>query len=413
MSAYIWISFSPVADHTLKFYNTDEDIVNWLSAVFIITTIVFGLPAIFIVDYFGVRVVIIFSSFFLFICGIFRVITSSFLPFHSNNIKIALLFVGQISASFSQPLLMFLPTKLAFVWFPDRQRTIANTIGSLGNPLGVLLGSGLVPIIVQSFEDIPLLNWITFSITCVGPFLALITIFHDRPKIPPSIAAYIVEEKRSAYSHSGFSFTRTIRIYGEYILQALRVPGFIILWISFSTALAYFTVFSALAQQILCAKGYSDKFAGLVGSLMIICGLIGAAISAIIMDRTGKLKEMIKICYCLAILGEAGLSTLLFIPKMAAGILVFSCWLGTFGFAQYSVILEAAAEATYPVPESITTGLLIVGSQILSLVFLPMLQAVSPYLDESSFEAFSPTCGQASHPKVCSIYSICYYELGF
>ena len=43
--------------------------------------------------------------------------------------------VGQIVSACSQPLVLSMPTKLAALWFGDNERTIANTMASLGIPI--------------------------------------------------------------------------------------------------------------------------------------------------------------------------------------------------------------------------------------------------------------------------------------
>lgn len=53
----------------------------------------------------------------------------------TNRFYITLL--GQCVAAIAQPFIMYLPTKLAAYWFPDSQRAIANTLGSMANPLGI------------------------------------------------------------------------------------------------------------------------------------------------------------------------------------------------------------------------------------------------------------------------------------
>lgn len=41
------------------------------------------------------------------------------------------LFIGQCLCALAQPLIIFSPTKLAALWFPDHQRATANMIASM------------------------------------------------------------------------------------------------------------------------------------------------------------------------------------------------------------------------------------------------------------------------------------------
>ena len=45
---------------------------------------------------------------------------------------------GQVIAGISQPLVLAMPTKLAAQWFGDNERTLANTMASLGKLLTFL-----------------------------------------------------------------------------------------------------------------------------------------------------------------------------------------------------------------------------------------------------------------------------------
>ncbi|CAH8642544.1 unnamed protein product [Heterobilharzia americana] len=72
------------------------------------------------------------------------------------------------------------------------------------------------------------------------------------------------------------------------------------------------------------------------------------------------------------------------VPYQQIAISFCLIWLGAFGFAQYSLCLELAAEATYPISESVTTSLIIISSQIISLIMLPVLQFTAPLAGNSA-----------------------------
>lgn len=54
---------------------------------------------------------------------------------------------------------MFLPPKLAAYWFAENQRAIANTLGSMSNPLGIMVVMLISPQIVRKVDDM----WILVS----------------------------------------------------------------------------------------------------------------------------------------------------------------------------------------------------------------------------------------------------------
>ncbi|VDP32522.1 unnamed protein product [Echinostoma caproni] len=399
-NAYLWISFAPVADHFVAFYSTDATLLNWTQLIFPITTVVFGLPATLLVDWFGVRFVILTSVSVNLICGLLRVMSSMITTWPSISGRLALIVIGQLVASLAQPLCMFTPAKLALDWFPDTQRTMANTIGSLGNTVGVLIGSAIAPLFVQKPDDIPTFNYISLGVVGFGFLLSFMIVRRGKPLTPPSVAAAVLDHmhKQQPLLNNFIIIAQRFRKFIGQCIEPLRSAGFLLLMLAFGCGLAYFTTLSTLFQQILCTKGYSNQFAGLCGSLMIAAGLIASFFSALFADRTGLILEAVQVCYSLGILGAVGFGLTLWYPHQMISIVFCVCWLGAWGFAQYSLALELAAEATFPVPEAITSGLMIIGSQILSVVFVSFMQAVASPAQQNA--DFTPACGPAATPQV-------------
>lgn len=54
------------------------------------------------------------------------------LPGESFKIQYPIVMLGQTLGALAQPLIIFAPTKLAALWFPDHQRATANMIASMG-----------------------------------------------------------------------------------------------------------------------------------------------------------------------------------------------------------------------------------------------------------------------------------------
>lgn len=68
----LWLSFAPIADLTAIYYNQNLDAINWLSIVFLICYLLFGLPTMWILDVLGLRtgvsvIVYLMSYFFYFV----------------------------------------------------------------------------------------------------------------------------------------------------------------------------------------------------------------------------------------------------------------------------------------------------------------------------------------------------------
>lgn len=49
----------------------------------------------------------------------------------ASTVRYAVVMLGQTFAALGQPFIIFAPTKLAALWFPDHQRATANMIASM------------------------------------------------------------------------------------------------------------------------------------------------------------------------------------------------------------------------------------------------------------------------------------------
>lgn len=396
LNASLWISLSPIANLAVIYYKTSYFIINWISLIFPLCTILLGLPAAFAVDCLGLRFVLVASTLLHCICVVLRILSSCTIQF-SVAMRLFLLVLAQTFASFAQPLCMFAPAKLAFMWFPDTQRTTANNIAAIANPLGVMLGSALAPLAVNRADDIPTLHWILFWLNGFVTFVTLPSFYRNAPVHPPSVASAAIRLylQRFRQLHPTNFIRQHVRNFCSNLLIVVTDPGFAALTVGFSCGLAYFTTVSSLFQQILCSRGYSNSFAGWCGSVMIFSGAVCSFVVALLVDKTKAILATLKVCFCMAVLGAVGLSIAIAFGNLHGMIIFFVIWFGGFGFSNYCLSLEMAAEATYPVPEAITSGIMVIVGQVLSVILILVMQATATNLQHPEFSV----CGSDIEAK--------------
>lgn len=95
--------------------------------------------------------------------------------------------------------------------------------------------------------------------------------------------------------------------------------------------------------------------------------------------------------------GCLGFSVGIYFSDQATFILLSIVCFGAFGFSMYGLALEMAAECTYPTPEAITTGIMLIGSQLMSVLLILLLQFVAPVISHSTVQV----CGSSSIVQVC------------
>ncbi|PVD29614.1 hypothetical protein C0Q70_08869 [Pomacea canaliculata] len=291
------------------------------------------------------------------------------------------LLLGQFLAACGQPFIMFVPTKLAALWFPDSQRAIANTLASMANPLGILIANLLAPKLVTLPADIPKLLWVCTGAAGVGTVLATFGVCSSVPRTPPTTSA--------AEGTEPFFLG---------LKKLCKVKSYWILFMVFGAGLALFTAFTTFLEQILCPRGYSNDFAGLCGALLIACGIVGAGVAGAIVDKTKRFEEVAKGGYVAAVLACIVFTEISRYRDLEIPIAVSIGVFGFFGFGAYPVSMEMAVEVTYPVAEATSSGLLYVSGQIQSLVYMlaaqMLIQPLSPL--EQSFASACYTDGNST-----------------
>ncbi|KAH3789896.1 solute carrier family 49 member A3-like [Dreissena polymorpha] len=359
----IWITFSPIADTTVPYYNITPFQVNILVLVFAIASIPLGFVASWLLDTLGLRLSLILAAWLNGIGSLLRnVSTFESVPL---GYRFTVCLTGQILAACAQPFIMFAPTKLAALWFAGDQRATANMMASMANPLGIMVANLLAPNIVQQQQDIPTLLWIITAPTLATLLMATFGVCSSIPPTPPTSSA---EEKSEPFFQG--------------LKQILRNRHYWVLNFVFGAGLALFTAFSSFFDQMLCPRGYSDTYAGMCGALMIGTGSLGAVAAGIYVDRTKRFEEVVKICWCLSCLFGIGFVQFARFRDQHVVVAVMVSLFGGFGFAIYPICMELAVEVTYPVAEATSAGLMIISGQIQGVIYMLAMQFMATDLSE-------------------------------
>ncbi|VDD96055.1 unnamed protein product [Enterobius vermicularis] len=349
-NAFLWIAFAAVANHVNVFYGNSQA-ANWFSLIFILCTIPVGIIAMWAASKFGLRASLLIAAWANGIGTVIRFI-SSFVP---QVLRFPVGILGQGISACAYPFIMFLPTKVAGTWFADNERTLATTIGVMANPLGVLMANLLSPQIVNSYNDVPKMNAIVMFPAIITCLLVTFGVNSSKPKTPPTLSAAV---------------TQTDFLTG--IKDCYSNKAYVILAITLGGGIGMFNCLYTVIQQLLCPSGYTNAFSGLCASLMIVGGLIGATAAGLFVDRTKLYEETLKVSYAFAVI-----SGLLFL-QLEYATYIASFLFGVFGLAAYPVGLELSAECTFPVPENLSTGFIVIVGQVSPFIitFLPALLAL-------------------------------------
>lgn len=151
--------------------------------------------------------------------------------------------------------------------------------------------------------------------------------------------------------------------------------SFYLIFLPFSVYVGFFNASSSLLNQILSPYGFSEDEAGIAGGIMIVVGLVAAAIISPIIDRTKHYLFFIKILVPLIAIGYL---ILIFAPATrTVGAPYFICaLLGASSFSLLPCALEYLVEVTHPVSPEITSTICWAGGQLLGAVFIIVMDAL-------------------------------------
>lgn len=172
-------------------------------------------------------------------------------------------------------------------------------------------------------------------------------------------------------------------------MESLRLllvsPEFWMIFIPFSFNVGFFNSTSSLLNQIMVPYGYSNDEAGIAGAVLILVGLVAAAITSPIIDRTKAFILSIKI---LVPLGAVCYLAFIWMPETregggVAGPYVVLSVLGAGSFSLMPVAVELLVEFTHPISPEVTSTLSWSGGQVLGACFIIISDALKAGPDGS------------------------------
>jgi len=264
--------------------------------------------------------------------------------------------IGQTLAAIGQPFILNAPPKVASNWFPDGERTIATTLCSLANPLGVAFGFLLPTIVVSKASELTNLLIIEAGITTIfGVFIGLFV--QDAPPSPPS-------SSQSSFHHHDMQPT---------LMKATKLLftdlHYLLLFVVFGLGLGAFNTVATVLNQLLVPFDYGDFNSSVIGALLILFGIIGSGIAGAVVDRTQAFK-IVLLCSLTGGVISMVLLAIFLKPDDFAILCVVSAFIGFTMTPVLPLSLELATEISYPIGEATACGFLMTNGQIFGIIMI-------------------------------------------
>jgi Na+/melibiose symporter-like transporter len=135
----------------------------------------------------------------------------------------------------------------------------------------------------------------------------------------------------------------------EIFKQVFRNRSFIVLLIVTTLSFSIYTAFFSLLGQLLEPENVDAWVAGWCGVIMMLVGLVGAGIFSTLLGRFRFYALALSFCAGMSIISLGVFYVLLYvITPVSWHLYLGSALMGLFTLSMLPIILEAAAEVTYP-----------------------------------------------------------------
>jgi MFS family permease len=364
-----WVALAPVTRAAERFYGSQLTPGSWLNVdllamLYLLVFLVACVPASYVIDTYGIRIGVGAGATLAAVGGLLKgVLAANFLA----------VVAGQLLLAIAQPFVINAASTVAARWFPLHERGLANGLAALAQYLGIVAAMVIGPLVVVGDADSPRYGQgvgtllLAYGIaSCVAALAGLILV-PERPEHPVEGG----EERLGSFA-------------GMKSLVAGR--DYRILLVLFTAGLGIFNAMSTMVDTIAAHVGVQDSD-GLIGTFLMVGGILGAIVLPIASDKAGKRRPFLILCMAGMVPGVAGLAFANHLASTPAGAyLVAKIAAGILGFFVMSagpIGFQYAAEIGRPAPESSSQGMLLLVGQASGIAFmLPMESArlVGPML---------------------------------
>ncbi|KHN83907.1 putative MFS-type transporter C09D4.1 [Toxocara canis] len=335
-NAMQWIEYSIIAHIIVHFYSVSYAAVDWTSMIYMLSYIIFVIPASWILDKYGLRVSVLLGA-----SG--NCLGAWIKTLSTNPHSFWITFVGQTIVGSSQMFILGIPPRLAAVWFGPEQVSTACAAGVFGNQLGIAIGFVVPPLLVHmgKMESIAADLKLLFLISAVTNSIILSLIFFffsKQPPLPPSLAQ--LQSSERAVDKNYVSSLKQLAANPNYLLllityvfskqpplppslaqlqsseravdknyvsslkQLAANPNYLLLLITYGINVGvFYAVSTLLSQMVLHYYPEEQANIGTIGLLIVVAGMVGSVVCGIILDKFHRYKLTTVVVYLFSFVG--------------------------------------------------------------------------------------------------------------
>jgi sugar phosphate permease len=309
-----WLNFSAVDTYLESQLGISALSVGFLALVFPIVYIVLSVPSGLLIDRkgykFGVGIGVIFTGVF----SLLRLV---------NPESYTVLLISQIGIAIGQPFILNGITKLVVAWFLPQEEALAVGLGSLSYFIGMMVGLGVTPLLVDSFGFRQML--VTYSVLGVIGIILFFLFTRSKPPTPTR------------------SLKEDILPWRQGLTQIIKIPNFLILSFIMLIGTGVFNGLATWLEKILNELQHVPMVnAGFISAALVFAGMLGCFFIPLISDKLKRRKPFL----ILASLIGMVCTLILIIPANYTLNVVNSVVLGFFLLPALPIMLTMSVEIT-------------------------------------------------------------------
>ncbi len=339
-----WLNFSAVTTYLEDSLRISALQVGMLTLVFPIVYILLSVPSGFIIDKkgfkFGIAIGVIFTGLF----SLLRLV---------NPTSYTVLIISQIGIAIGQPFILNGITKLVVSWFPPQEEATAVGLGSLALFVGMIIGLGVTPLLVDSVGFGSML--LVYGIMGILGILLFFLLVKGKPATP----ARAMNEANIPF-RSG-------------IAGILKIKNFVILGFIALIGIGVFNGLATWLEKILNEQQNIPMVdAGLISAILIFSGMLGCIAIPIFSDRAKRRKPFLILA---ASVGTICIVLLMF-PSSFAVNAVNAVILGFFLLPALPIMLTMSVEITGNAFAGISVAYLQLLGNGAAVAIVPIMEAL-------------------------------------
>lgn len=376
INAAQWIYLSSITNTVAKYYRVDNMAINWTSMVYMLVYIPLVVPSTWLFERIGMRNSILLGSLGTSLGSLVKC-------FSCQPGRFGLLMCGQTLVAISQLFVLSVPPRLASVWFPDDQVSLANACGVFGNQFGIALGFVVPQLVIRSPASGD--ESLALEATSAGLFklfvgialfsstvsLLIMFLFDHTPSRPPGLARLQQIKQENAIAEAGAqplvldgNVQNASYGFGALLWDLITDVNFVLLMASYGLNVGVFYAISTVLNQMISPTWPdANTLVGRLGLLLIVSGMFGSVISGLILDKTRMYRLVNASLYSFSLLSMmlfAGTLEWHNLVALYLAVLLLGYFMTGYLFIGY----EMSNEITWPRPESVTAGLLNLSAQV-------------------------------------------------